>query len=154
MYRILFAEVSELWFWLISTLKTRLVIAFFLTVFFFPIHSSNRCIIAHCHIAESNENSLLISGDFSALKGPGRNLPCDEVKIGVRGWGRGRRVNIEVQRQARKTSPFAAHAHTHARGRLWSNSLVRAFLANLTALPTNLPASSRGNEEKMLWCIR
>lgn len=38
----------------------------------------------------------------------------------------------------RKTSPSR-----HTRGRLWSNSLVRAFLADLTALPTNLPVPPR-----------
>lgn len=38
----------------------------------------------------------------------------------------------------RKTSPSR-----HTRGRLWSNSLVRAFLVDLTALPTNLPVPPR-----------
>lgn len=47
-------------------------------------------------------------------------------------------MNIGIQRQGGKCPPSR-----HTRGRLWSNSLVRAFLVDLTALPTNLPVPPR-----------
>lgn len=92
------------------------------------------------HSTESTENRLYLY-PATLSRTQRASVICRAVRWG-QDWCARARVRATSEHRdpkaERKTSPSR-----HTRGRLWSNSLVRAFLADLTALPTNLPVPPR-----------